>query len=135
MCNLWSSTLDHRDKVEKSDWTLLWRLQDLKSVELKPVPRVQAVTPSELTPETKLQRGQSVEFITRPVCQDTKSLGFNSALQLQDRKLSMLTQGANHQGVKSMEFNPEENLQGTGSPALKKLHIMNFTDVSHDPEF
>lgn len=87
------------------------------------------MTPSELTPETKLQRGQSVEFITRPVCQNTKSLGFNSALQLQDRKLSMLTQGANHQGVKSMEFNPEENLQGIDYSAVSCTEKASYNEL------
>lgn len=66
-----------------------------------------AKTSPELIPETKLQSGGSVEFINQPIwqgiksfelsvgteVQNVKSLGFDSTPQLQDRKLSMLTQG------------------------------------------
>ncbi|XP_066228829.1 spermatogenesis-associated protein 31H1 [Saccopteryx leptura] len=131
---------------EKPDLTLEWSLDDLKSAELKPVSHLQVVT-SELIPKTQLQSEESVDFITRPMwrdmksfesiidtkVQDVKSLGFNSAPH--GRKLSMLTQGTHLQGVKSMEFNPEANLQGVEASESIQLQIMNSTVVNDGSKF
>ncbi|XP_066122537.1 spermatogenesis-associated protein 31H1 [Saccopteryx bilineata] len=131
---------------EKPDLTLEWSLDDLKSAELKPVSHLQVVT-SELIPKTQLQSEESVDFITRPMwqdmksfesiigtkVQDVKSLGFNSAPH--GRKLSMLTQGTHIQGVKSMEFNPEANLQGVEASESIQLQIMNSTVVNDGSKF
>lgn len=142
--------LNHSPNLQggkSSDLTQRRKLQGVKSVELKPVSQLQGVT-SELTPESELQSGKSVEFITRPLwqdmksfestvgtkVQDIKSLGFNSAPQLQDGKSSVLIQGAHLQGMKSMEFNPGAKLQGAKASELTKLQIMNSTEVK-DPKF
>ncbi|XP_058282273.1 uncharacterized protein C2orf16 homolog isoform X2 [Hylobates moloch] len=93
--------------------------QDVKSVEFHHSPKLQGVT-SELTSETKLQGGESVEFNSGPQWQDTKYSNSIMGTELQDVKSMEFSSGSHLQGMKSSEVIPATKLQKVKSVLMPR---------------
>ncbi|KAM4867304.1 spermatogenesis-associated protein 31H1 [Thomomys bottae] len=130
--------------TKESKLILGTKLQDVNSVKFRSEPCLERVKSSDMLPGTKLQKDQSMGFMPQPLWRDVKSLQltlskvrarrsfkFNSAPQLQNRELFMVTPEIQPQDMKSMEFNPEEKLQGVKSKSLS-LQMVNNTEGNHD---
>lgn len=104
------------------------KLQDTKPMEFSSELYLQGMKSSEVVPGTNLQKEKSLGLMPQPLWQDVKSfqltsskvhdrklLQLNSAPQLQDRTLSMMTPEIHLEGLKPMALNLGAKLQDAKS--------------------